>query len=57
MLTMNRGREDDLGENEPSDEVTLNHERYAAELKLARKFDSRHMPCVIIIYILNYVSS
>lgn len=35
--------------------ILVDHERIVAERKLVRKLDSRLMPCVFIIYIMNYV--
>ena len=36
--------------------LLLDHERKVAEKKLIRKLDSRLMPTIFIIYIMNYVS-
>jgi hypothetical protein len=51
--------EDILGEDVPNVEGRLlpDHERSVAERNLVRKLDKRLMPCIFIIYIMNYVSS
>lgn len=37
--------------------ILVDHERVVAERKLVRKLDSRLMPCIFVIFIMNYVSN
>jgi hypothetical protein len=35
--------------------LLLDHERVVAERKLVRKLDTRLLPCIVVIFIMNYV--
>jgi hypothetical protein len=50
--------DDSSGDDQHSIEgrLLLDHERVVAEKKLVRKLDSRLLPCIVAIFIMNYVS-